>query len=72
MVRATETERINVNMYIDKNVAHRLHEFAKQQAMWKGRVVETAIVEYFNKIECRTGTTFTLKTAKQNWETSQP
>ncbi|NMG10589.1 hypothetical protein [Brasilonema sp. UFV-L1] len=58
MTRATETERINVNIYIDKTVAQRLHEFARQQAMWKGRLVEAAIVEYLNKIERRTGTTF--------------
>ncbi|NMG21270.1 hypothetical protein [Brasilonema bromeliae] len=57
MARATETERINVNIYIDKAVAHRLHEFARQQAMWKGRLVEAAIIEYLNKIEPRAGTT---------------
>ena len=58
MTRATETERINVNVYIDRTVAQRLHEFAQQQAMWKGRVVEAAIVEYLNKVELRAGTTF--------------
>ena len=57
MARATETERINVNIYIDKAVAHRLHEFARQQAMWKGRLVEAAIIEYLNKIEPIPGTT---------------
>lgn len=40
MARATETERINVNIYIDKAVAHRLHEFARQQAIWKGRLLK--------------------------------
>lgn len=58
MARATETERINVNVYIDRTVAQRLHQFARQQAMWKGRVVEAAIVEYLNKVEHQAGTTF--------------
>lgn len=58
MARATETERINVNVYIDRTVAQRLHQFAQQQAMWKGRVVEAAIVEYLNKVEHRASTTF--------------
>lgn len=60
MPRATETERINVNVYIDKTVGCRLHKFAQQQGMWKGRVFEAAIIEYLNKIERKGGTTFNL------------
>lgn len=51
MSRGTERERININVYIDKAVAQRLQDFVQQQAMWKGRVVEAAIVEYLNKMD---------------------
>jgi len=51
MSRGTERERININVYIDKAVAQRLQDFVQRQAMWKGRVVEAAIVEYLNKMD---------------------